>query len=677
VDKTVTNSRKSTQEAGVVRLDSWKEIAAYLGKSIRTVQRWEEQEKLPIHRLPHADRSSVFAYPQELEAWRASRSHLLENRAEDIGSSGGAIRRTNTANPPPEQGESLVTARRWPLGALAAVVVLAASGLILYSARPAPSLQVISYTQLTHDGRWKIGLASDGVSAYFIEQSANGRDLCKISINGGEITHFPLDLPTAALIALSPDGTKLLVEEETRLNDESNAWVISTTGKALRRMGIVITGPFAWAPAGRILYARDSGIWTCDEDGGHSTRVHQSSDSVLGLGWSPDAKRLWYTTVGRGASPLTVGEIDADGSSQRLILRENGPDRGYCCGFWSGTEGSFGFLSYTSHQTDLLVAPDSWADFFRPQSISRTVLGLPEVSGFAADAPHGRFLVLAAGLWHANVYRYDQATGQFVSYFDGLSAHEIDFSPDGLSAVYVDGYDGSLWRYDLKDRRKTRLTDPPLYAMLPRWSPDGQWIAVTIGRPEGRWRIYRLPARGGTPERVIKDDEDEGAATWSPDGKSLAFGKVDCALSGNCAIYRYDLAAHFLRMLPGSQGFRTARWSPDGKYIAALRAVDESLVLFDFATQHWKVIHGPVLGDTLNWSRDSKYIYGYVTADENPVIFRVDVITGTTERVASLKGIEQAGRQSKQWFGLAPDGSPIISRESSENELISVSYRTP
>ena len=79
----------------------------------------------------------------------------------------------------------------------------------------------------------------------------------------------------------------------------------------------------------------------------------------------------------------------------------------------------------------------------------------------------------------------------------------------------------------------------------------------------------------------------------------------------------------------------------------------------------------------MNWSRDSKYIYGYVTADENPVIFRVDVITGTTERVASLKGIEQAGRQSKQWFGLAPDGSPIISRESSENELISVSYRTP
>ena len=51
------------------RLDSWKEIASFLGRGIRTVQRWEREEGLPVHRLPHAQRGSVFAHANELSAW--------------------------------------------------------------------------------------------------------------------------------------------------------------------------------------------------------------------------------------------------------------------------------------------------------------------------------------------------------------------------------------------------------------------------------------------------------------------------------------------------------------------------------------------------------------------------------------------------------------------------------
>jgi Tol biopolymer transport system component len=59
--------------AGGRRLDSWKEIAAYLGRGIRTVQRWERAEGLPVHRLAHAERGSVFADPTELSEWWRSR----------------------------------------------------------------------------------------------------------------------------------------------------------------------------------------------------------------------------------------------------------------------------------------------------------------------------------------------------------------------------------------------------------------------------------------------------------------------------------------------------------------------------------------------------------------------------------------------------------------------------
>lgn len=55
------------------RLDSWKEIAAYLRRSVRTVIRWEQEEGLPVHRQSHVKRGTVYAYPDELDAWLASR----------------------------------------------------------------------------------------------------------------------------------------------------------------------------------------------------------------------------------------------------------------------------------------------------------------------------------------------------------------------------------------------------------------------------------------------------------------------------------------------------------------------------------------------------------------------------------------------------------------------------
>jgi len=55
------------------RLDSWKAIAAYLGREVRTVQRWESREHLPVHRHLHNKTASVFAFQHEIEEWRESR----------------------------------------------------------------------------------------------------------------------------------------------------------------------------------------------------------------------------------------------------------------------------------------------------------------------------------------------------------------------------------------------------------------------------------------------------------------------------------------------------------------------------------------------------------------------------------------------------------------------------
>ena len=56
------------------RLLGWKAIAVYLGRDIRTVQRWETSEQLPIHRLEHQRQGSAYAFKPELDVWQARRS---------------------------------------------------------------------------------------------------------------------------------------------------------------------------------------------------------------------------------------------------------------------------------------------------------------------------------------------------------------------------------------------------------------------------------------------------------------------------------------------------------------------------------------------------------------------------------------------------------------------------
>jgi hypothetical protein len=79
---------EKTQEK---RLDSWKEIAAYLNRDITTVQRWEKREGMPVHRHLHDKRGSVYALPAELDAWVRSRKlpEMPESEGEANGEAAG------------------------------------------------------------------------------------------------------------------------------------------------------------------------------------------------------------------------------------------------------------------------------------------------------------------------------------------------------------------------------------------------------------------------------------------------------------------------------------------------------------------------------------------------------------------------------------------------------------
>jgi hypothetical protein len=107
------------------RLDGWKEIAAYLGRGVRTAQRWERDLGLPVRRLDTGGAEVVYAFRTELDAWLLSQS------------------RGGTSEPPEATADSDGAAARtgrWPW-LLAAALVLAAAGIgawaLLPSATPA------------------------------------------------------------------------------------------------------------------------------------------------------------------------------------------------------------------------------------------------------------------------------------------------------------------------------------------------------------------------------------------------------------------------------------------------------------------------------------------------------------------------------------------------------------
>src|SRR5215472_788156 len=79
------DGKRPTNEANDI-LDSWKEISIFLRRGIRTVQRWEATEGLPVHRHRHLKRGTVFAMASEIRNWLKTREYPANAGGETKGS---------------------------------------------------------------------------------------------------------------------------------------------------------------------------------------------------------------------------------------------------------------------------------------------------------------------------------------------------------------------------------------------------------------------------------------------------------------------------------------------------------------------------------------------------------------------------------------------------------------
>jgi hypothetical protein len=117
------------------RIDSWKEIAVFFGRDERTVKRWEKERGLPVHRIPGGSRGSVFAFQEELTAWRDARTEVDTEPFETAlaSDSSGEI---TIASPPaetPAVTKGSDNRVEWVIAALAVIIVVGLVGSLRYS----------------------------------------------------------------------------------------------------------------------------------------------------------------------------------------------------------------------------------------------------------------------------------------------------------------------------------------------------------------------------------------------------------------------------------------------------------------------------------------------------------------------------------------------------------------
>jgi Tol biopolymer transport system component len=280
--------------------------------------------------------------------------------------------------------------------------------------------------------------------------------------------------------------------------------------------------------------------------------------------------------------------------------------------------------------------------------------------------------------------RYDARQQAFSSYLSGISADHVEFSRDAQWIAYSAYPEQTIWRSRLDGGERLQLSSGGMSSIFPRWSPDGSRIAFMGSLPGKPVKIYVVPASGGAPELLLPGDSPQIDPNWSPDGNSLMFASLPSASdmsSGQPVIQILDLKSRQLSMLPGSAGLTAPRWSPDGRFVVAValsqgKWASPAVRIFDFRTASWSELETDPI-DNKWWSPDGKYFYFDKLITIDPAIYRIRTSDRKIERVANLKNVRRAFNEMGWWMGITPDGSPMVLRDASIEEVYALDWKEP
>jgi Tol biopolymer transport system component len=453
-----------TSEASLAgeRLDSWKEIAAYLKRSVRTVHRWEKEEGLPVHRQLHKDLGSVFAYKSELDAWSVARSVHAGSREQTDDRVAAKSHRTIVA--------ATLAALVLLIGAIAYVGPFRSRAARSGQDAHVAGLELISTFAGSH--RWP-SLSPDGRMVAFVSDAAGTPQVWIKNLATGD----PIQITFGDLPAVRP----------------------------------------RWSAEGdRIIYSRGrGGIWSVPSLGGEPRQIVED-------GWnadvSPDGQQLVFERAGQ----LLIVRADGAGAVQvprlpRRLIAHYGdswptfsPD-GKAIAVFLGEQGRYG---------DYWIVP---ADGDEPRRVTSDFQegGAPTWTpdGKSLIVPSAR--AGSVNLWRVPL---DGGSPEALTRGTGEDLDPV-LSPDGRTLLFANvKRTWAVVLQDVHSGTRQTVLEKRTPLVFPRYSPDGSRIALAGRNSRGEMHLFVMDAKGSNLTAVTDGASELNVMPqFSGDGETLYF----------------------------------------------------------------------------------------------------------------------------------------------------------
>ena len=576
------------------RLNSWKEIAAYLKCSERTVRRWEE-EGLPVHRHPHKAKASIYAYKAEIDAWWRD-GHERPKQIQDL----------------QEQAPSVVTSWwvRWRamLGAAAILLVLA----VLWELRQKPDQgkqpaerRELTYTQITNftDSAVAPALSPDGRIVAFYRSNSWFLTPDQIYVKmlpDGEPVQLTSDPKLKYGLAFSPDGSRIAY---TTYNAETDEWKTFTVSPLGGKPTLLLSNAagLSWLDQDRVLFseiesAPHMGIVTATENRSDYRRLYfpQHQRMMAHLSY-PSPDRQW----------ALVAEMDPVWQQCRLISlhgtsesRQVGP-KGQCTSAAWSPDGKWMYFSSEVEGNHHL-----WRQRFPEGEPQQITFGPTEEDGLAMERD-GRSVITSIGLRESALWIHDKQGDRALSSEGYVNPSSARFSSDGKLLFCLMRHDSSsssseLWRRDLPSG-KSQPVLPGISMLEYDISSDAKEVVYSTQLPGKPSQLWLARVDGSAPPRLIGSGgeraphfgSDERVVFQFTDGKANYIGQIKKDGSEFGQLFPYPVSAFLaispdrrwivadvplpkddsIRAIPIGGGssrrictWCSADWAPDGKF---------------------------------------------------------------------------------------------------------------
>ncbi|MGC2670277.1 MAG: hypothetical protein WA299_00305 [Candidatus Acidiferrum sp.] len=604
------------------RLDSWKEIAAYLNRDITTVQRWEKREGMPVHRHVHDRMGSVYASRGELDTWVRSRNLRA---AEENGNGAPS---PDPAAPPPDTAKS-TTSTRWmfvlPAAAVGIALVIVA---ILWMQRteyfwrnPIAGARFQKITDF--DGVAQAAAVSrDGHFVAFLSDRDGQMDVWVTQVGSGEFHNLTrgsapeLVNPSVRTMGFTPDGAFVTfwVRKKGGTSDDISIWAVPTLGGQPRPY-LEGVAEFDWSRDGTRLAYHTPGpgdpMFVSDGPGKSGGPPIFTAPAGLHCHyplWAPDG-RFIYFVLGALPDKLDIWRMAPSGGTPERITSHN-------------ERVSYPVLLDRRTLMYLANDPDGLGPWLYSMDVERRMAhrltsGLDRYTSLAASADGRRLVVTLASpkrtLWRVglaetpaevsaaarislttstgfsprlgpNYLLYVSATGTTESIWKLANGTEAELwsgqgarivggpaiSSDGRNIAFSVQQNGQtlLYRMEADGTNARIVADSLALQGAPVWAPDGQSI-TTAAVDRGVPHLFRVPVDGGKPVLMVKEYSIDPA--WSPDGGFVVYSGPDIGTTFSLKAVTAEGAEHPLPPLTLTRGARHLSFLPGGHALVFLR----------------------------------------------------------------------------------------------------------